>query len=142
MFDILVLPSPVDISPLLTKSAAAVDAKPKGSVEVFLVITNNVTKLDKEGNVEVIKANDKNSVKVVTYDLVSEKVRVCFYSVACAIMDHNSCMDGNMGCVWLLLSTSVVFSRFWQGICEVFVIFSFSSDQGFFWFVRPRPDLS
>ena len=71
--DILILPTPLDISSLLTKSTTEKNPS-KISAEVFLVV-NNV-----EGK------NDKNNgVKVVTFDLLTEKVNTHVYkSLVCS----------------------------------------------------------
>lgn len=66
VYDILLLDSPLDIASLLSKSTTDGKGIKSASAEVYLVVNSNI------GDAESL---DKGTVKVVTFDLLSEKVR-------------------------------------------------------------------
>ncbi len=79
MYDVLVLPTPVDISAIVNKTGAEKTAS-KVSAEIFLVVSSALSSTDAA---EVKSGGERNSVKVVTFDLLSEKVlRLSVYSFA------------------------------------------------------------
>ncbi len=81
VYDILLLDSIVDIAKLQAKATAASIEKtsskspPASHIEVYLVINNNIG----------AEVTDKNTVKVVVYDLLSEKVRLYFHRDSCFV---------------------------------------------------------